>query len=221
MDGREMSVSTATARLALRSPMTGAGRTAKRAMDVAFACSLLLLCSPLIAALALATKLFGGGPVFHRRRVVGLWGEFDAFKLRSMRVDADEILARDPVLRQEYERNFKLKDDPRVTPFGRFLRRTSLDELPQLWNVLKGEMSLVGPRMITPAELERYGEAAWIFKCVKPGLTGDWQINGRQQVSYEERVAMDLHYVQNWSLANDLAILLKTPLRAVRGTGAY
>jgi exopolysaccharide production protein ExoY len=216
-----MSVSTTTARLTLRSPMTGAGRTAKRAIDLALACVLLMLCWPLIATLALATKLFDGGPAFYRRRVVGLKGEFDAFKLRSMRVDADEILKGDPVLRQEYERNYKLRNDPRVTRLGRLLRGTSLDELPQLWNVLRGEMSLVGPRMITPAELQKYGEAAWIFGCVKPGLTGEWQIRGRQQVSYVERVAMDLHYVQNWSLARDLKILLETPLRVMRGTGAY
>lgn len=217
-----MSVSPAAAgRLTLRSPMTGAERLTKRWLDLIVAGILLLLCLPLIAALALVIKFVDGGPVFHRRRVVGPRGDFDAFKLRSMRVDADEILKRDHTLRQEYERNFKLKNDPRVTFFGRFLRRTSLDELPQLWNVLKGEMSLVGPRMITPAELERYGEAAWIFNCVKPGLTGDWQIQGRQQVSYAQRVAMDLHYVQNWSLAHDLAILLKTPLRVVRGAGAY
>lgn len=215
-----MSVSTTTTSLALRSPMTAGGRIAKRAIDMALACILLLLCWPLITVLALATKLFDGGPVFHRRRVVGMRGEFDAFKLRSMRVDADEILKSDPVLRQEYERNYKLKNDPRVTRLGRFLRRTSLDELPQLWNVLKGEMSLVGPRMITPRELQKYGEAAWIFGCVKPGLTGEWQISGRQ-VSYAVRVAMDLHYVQNWSLARDLKILFKTPLRMMRGTGAY
>jgi len=114
-----------------------------------------------------------------------------------------------------------LQDDPRVTPFGRFLRRTSLDELPQLWNVLKGEMSLVGPRMITPPELNKYGEAAWIFNCMKPGLTGYWQVHGRQGVSYERRIEMDVFYVENWSPALDVAILLKTPLRVLRGAGAY
>jgi lipopolysaccharide/colanic/teichoic acid biosynthesis glycosyltransferase len=136
-------------------------------------------------------------------------------------VDADEILRRDPALRREFEVNFKLKDDPRVTAVGTFMRRTSLDELPQLWNVLTGEMSLVGPRMITPAELKKFGEAGWIFRCVKPGLTGYWQIQGRQEISYENRVAMDLFYVQNWTLALDLKILVKTPLRVLRGAGAY
>ncbi len=202
-------------------PMTAADRAAKRAIDVMGASILLLLCSPLLVAMAGIAGVLQGGPVFYRRRVVGPRGEFDAFKLRSMRVDADEVLRRDPALRQQFERNFKLKDDPRVTPFGRFLRRTSLDELPQLWNVLKGEMSLVGPRMITPAELGKYGEAAWIFSCVKPGLTGSWQVHGRQEVTYDRRVAMDVEYVKNWSLLHDLAILIKTPMRVLRGGGAY
>ena len=212
---------TAAKRLAPGLTMTTAGRAAKRTIDVLGGGTILLLCSPFIAVLAAISKLREGGPVFYRRRVVGPRGEFDAFKLRSMRVDADEVLKRNPALRQEFERNFKLKDDPRVTPFGRFLRRTSLDELPQLWNVLKGEMSLVGPRMITPAELGKYGESAWIFGCMKPGLTGAWQVRGRQEVSYEQRVAMDLQYVKNWSLALDLAILIKTPVRVLRGAGAY
>jgi len=182
---------------------------------------LLILLLPLLAALALVIKCHDGGPVFFRRRVVGPKGPFDAFKLRSMRVDADQILLRDPELRQEFEVNFKLKDDPRVTAVGAILRKASLDELPQLWNVLKGEMSLVGPRMITSAELEKYGEAEWIFHCMKPGLTGYWQIQGRQQVSYGRRVEMDLFYVQHWSLLLDLKILMKTPMRVFRGEGAY
>jgi lipopolysaccharide/colanic/teichoic acid biosynthesis glycosyltransferase len=193
----------------------------KRAMDAAGSAILLALLSPVIAVLALTIKLQDGGPVIHRRRVVGPGGEFDAFKLRSMRVDADEILNKDPDLRREFEINFKLKQDPRITRAGGFIRRTSLDELPQLFNVLRGQMSLVGPRMITPVELTKFGEAGWIFSAVKPGLTGYWQIQGRQEVSYDERVAMDLYYVQHWSLLLDLKILLMTPLRVVRGSGAY
>jgi lipopolysaccharide/colanic/teichoic acid biosynthesis glycosyltransferase len=202
-------------------PKTAAERVAKRGIDIVGAGIALLLCWPLIALLGLLVKLQDGGPVLHRRRVVGPKGSFDAFKLRSMRVDADQVLTGNPALQREFERNFKLKDDPRVTPPGRFLRRTSLDELPQLWNVLKGEMSLVGPRMISPAELVKYGDAAWIFHCVKPGLTGYWQIYGRQNVSYTRRVEMDLYYVQNWSPAMDLGLLLKTPMRVLRGAGAY
>jgi lipopolysaccharide/colanic/teichoic acid biosynthesis glycosyltransferase len=193
----------------------------KRAMDVTGSAILLVLLSPVIALLALIIKLQDGGPVIHRRRVVGPGGEFDAFKLRSMRADADEILKKDPTLRKEFEINFKLKQDPRITRIGALIRRTSLDELPQLFNVLRGQMSLVGPRMITPAELKKFGEAAWIFSAVKPGLTGYWQIQGRQEVSYDERVAMDLYYVQHWSLLLDLKILLMTPLRVVCGSGAY
>lgn len=203
------------------SRMTPAGRAGKRSMDVCGAALLLVLLSPVIAVLGLLIKLQDGGPVFHRRRVVGPGGAFDAFKLRSMRVDADQMLERNPELRREFEISFKLKQDPRVTRVGAIIRKTSLDELPQLWNVLRGQMSLVGPRMITSAELEKFGDAAWIFNSVKPGLTGYWQIQGRQDVSYQERVAMDLYYVRNWSLALDVAILLKTPLRVVRGAGAY
>lgn len=201
--------------------MSRAGAAAKRGLDLLISAPLLILLSPLIALLAILIKAQDRGPGFHRRRVVGPKGHFDAFKLRTMRVDADEILERDPSLRAEFQMNFKLKNDPRITALGSFLRRASFDELPQLWNVLKGEMSLVGPRMITPPELERYGSAAWIFRRVKPGLTGYWQIKGRQEVSYEERVAMDLFYVNNWSLGLDLRILAKTPLRVIRGAGAY
>lgn len=204
-----------------RSPITGARRILKRSVDIGVSFFLLVLLFPAIAVLALFVKLQDGGPMFHRRRVVGPKGEFDAFKLRTMRVDADDILDRDPSLRREFEVNFKLRGDPRVTAMGAVLRRASLDELPQLWNVLAGQMSLVGPRMITPAELEKYAGAGWIFRCVKPGLTGYWQIQGRQTVSYAQRVEMDLFYVNHWSLALDFKILIKTPLRVARGAGAY
>jgi lipopolysaccharide/colanic/teichoic acid biosynthesis glycosyltransferase len=201
--------------------MTRLQRAAKRVIDIVGAGIALLLCWPVIAVLGLLVRLQDGGPALHRRRVVGPTGDFDAFKLRSMRVDANAVLTGNPALQREFEQNFKLKDDPRVTSLGWFLRRMSLDELPQLWNVLKGEMSLVGPRMISPAELTKYGDAAWIFQCVKPGLSGYWQIYGRQGVSYTRRVEMDLYYVQNWSPAMDLAILLKTPMRVLRGAGAH
>jgi lipopolysaccharide/colanic/teichoic acid biosynthesis glycosyltransferase len=193
----------------------------KRALDIGLSAVLLLLWLPLLAVLALLVRISDGGPALYRRRVVGRRGEFDAFKLRTMRTDADEMLRNDSTLRQEFLVKFKLRNDPRVTPIGKFLRRTSLDELPQLWNVLKGEMSLVGPRMVSPVELEKYGAAGWIFNCVRPGMTGYWQVEARQRVSYGERVEMDLFYVNNWSLLWDLRILLKTPARVIRGLGAY
>jgi lipopolysaccharide/colanic/teichoic acid biosynthesis glycosyltransferase len=136
-----------------------------------------------------------------------------------MRVDADEVLRRDPLFRRQFEMNFKLKDDPRITAVGARLRRTGLDELPQLWNVFKGEMSLVGPRMITPVELKKYGAAGWIFAELKPGLTGYWQVSGDQEAGYDRRIEMDLFYTENWSLMFDLKILIKTPARVLRGSG--
>lgn len=204
-----------------RMKMSRADRVLKRTLDACGAFVLLVILSPIILIASLLVKAQDGGPVFHRRRVVGPKGEFDAFKLRTMRVDADQILARDPELRREFEVNFKLKKDPRITPIGNFLRKSSLDELPQFWNVLKGEMSLVGPRMITPAELQKFGAAGWIYSCMRPGVTGYWQVQGRQNVSYDERVQMEEFYVRNWSLVLDLKILIKTPLRVLRGAGAY
>lgn len=199
--------------------MTRWNRALKRTIDLIGASILLVPSAPIAALLALRIKLHDGGPMLFRRRVVGPKGEFDAFKLRTMRVDADEVLRRDPELRRQFEINFKLKGDPRVTRVGAALRRSGLDELPQLWNVLKGEMSLVGPRMITPAELKRYGEAGWIFDSMKPGLTGYWQVHGDQEAGYERRISMDLFYAKNWSHLLDLKILIRTPSRVLRGSG--
>jgi lipopolysaccharide/colanic/teichoic acid biosynthesis glycosyltransferase len=205
----------------LAPPLSGVCAFLKRAIDIVGAAALFLLTFPFIAILAIVIKAQDGGPMLYRRRVVGPGGQFDAFKLRTMRADADTVLRQDAALRRQFEINFKLEKDPRVTAFGRFLRRTSLDELPQLWNVLRGQMSLVGPRMITAGELPKYGDNAWIFKTVKPGLTGYWQVEGRQRVSYKERVEMDLFYVSRWSLLLDLKIMMKTPLGVIRGTGAH
>jgi len=193
----------------------------KRLQDVAISAFFLLILSPVLAFIALIIKLQDGGPVIYRRRVVGPGGAFDAFKFRSMRVDADEILAQNPALRAEFERNFKLISDPRITKVGGWLRKLSLDELPQLLNVLRGEMSIVGPRMITAPELEKYGEFQALLLTVKPGLTGYWQVHGRQQVAYEERVKMDIYYITHWSLALDWKVLWLTPARVLKGSGAY
>jgi lipopolysaccharide/colanic/teichoic acid biosynthesis glycosyltransferase len=190
-------------------------------MDLGGAAALILLLSPLFAIVSLLILLDDGRPVFYRRRVVGPNGAFDAFKFRTMVRNADAVLAADTALKAEFERNFKLRVDPRVTRTGKLLRRLSLDELPQLFNVLRGQMSLVGPRMITAPELEKYGPYKNLLLTVKPGLTGHWQVNGRQDVSYDERVSMDVFYIQNWSLLMDLKILALTPFKVVMKQGAY
>lgn len=196
-------------------------RAVKDVLDFVGALTGLVVLSPVLLLIALGVKLDDGGPVFYRRRVVGRKGEFGAFKFRTMRPDADAILAADPELKKQFETDYKLKNDPRITRVGVFLRKYSLDELPQLLNVLAGQMSLVGPRMITAAELEKYGEFRDLLLQAKPGLTGYWQVNGRQRVSYGERVKMDVYYLQHWNLAMDFAILLKTPAKVVRAEGAY
>jgi len=182
---------------------------------------LIIVLMPLLVLISVLVLIDDGLPIVYRRRVVGQNGEFAAFKFRSMRRDADALLDRDLALRAQFERNFKLKDDPRLTWSGLFLRKLSLDELPQLFNVLKGQMSLVGPRMISPPELEKYGSHKELLLTVKPGLTGYWQVHGRQKVGYDERVRMDLHYINNWSLAMDLQILFKTPYAVLKREGAY
>ena len=192
----------------------------KRVIDVVLASICLCLLMPVLAGIALLVKLQDGGSVLYRRRVVGPTGSFDAFKFRSMCLNAADLLDQDPSLRKKFQANFKLKTDPRVTPIGARLRKYSLDELPQLFNVLSGQMSLVGPRMITLEELEKYGQFQNPLMSVKPGLTGYWQVNGRQEVDYAHRVAMDIYYIQNWSLRLDFAILLRTPWKVLKGEGA-
>ena len=196
-------------------------RALKDVLDLGGALAGLVLLSPVLLLIALCVKLDDGGPVFYRRRVVGRKGEFDAFKFRTMVTNAEAVLNADPELRKQYERSFKLKNDPRVTRTGRWLRKYSLDELPQLLNVLMRQMSLVGPRMFTPDELKRCGKAGELILKVRPGITGYWQVNGRQNVSFTEHVAMDVYYVEHWNLWMDLGILLKTPRKAISGEGAY
>jgi len=183
--------------------------------------SLLLL--PLITLLALAVKLDSPGPILYRRRVLGVGGkEFDAFKFRTMVTNGDEVLAQYPELLAELKATHKLKVDPRITRVGKLLRRTSLDELPQLINILLGQMSLVGPRMISPAEAEMYGQMRQNLLTVKPGLTGLWQVSGRSDLSYNDRVQLDMQYIRNYSIWLDLQILFFQTLPAVlKGSGAY
>ena len=192
----------------------------KRLMDLVGASLVLILLSPVLIVAALAVKIQDGGPILYRRRCVGCHGEYDAFKLRSMRVDADRYLEDHPELKAEFQQNYKLNDDPRTTPVGAFLRKTSIDELPQLINVLRGEMSLVGPRMITRPELEKYGDKSGALLTVKPGMTGYWQVAGRQEVGYGDRVEMDMYYIKHWSLGLDFQILFKTPWKVLKREGA-
>lgn len=196
-------------------------RLLKRLLDVVGSAFLLTLLSPVFVILAGLIGCLDGTPVFYRRRVLGPNGEFDAYKFRTMVQNADALLAADATLQARFSQQFKLKRDPRVTRLGAWLRKYSLDELPQLVNVLRGQMSLVGPRMITAPELEKYGVYQRLLLCVKPGLTGLWQVRGRQDVSYERRVQMDVQYLRQWSLVLDIAILLETPLRVIRSNGAY
>lgn len=193
----------------------------KGTIDVIGASLLIVLLAPVFIAIAAMIWVANGRPIIYRRRVVGRCGEFDAFKFRTMRPDADVVLEADKDLRRTFHESYKLKSDPRVTKLGAVLRKFSLDELPQLFNVLVGQMSLVGPRMITAPELEKYGEHQVLLLTVKPGLTGHWQVYGRQEVSYAERVQMDIEYIRNRSLKTDVKLLMLTPLRVVRGKGAY
>lgn len=196
--------------------------TAKNISGPPVALLVLILILPVMLALALAVKLSSAGPIIHRRRVLGRGGRtFDAYKFRTMVVDADARLQKDANLSQAYSATCKLQNDPRVTPIGRFLRRYSLDELPQLVNVLKGEMWLIGPRMISPSELDRFGAYRAKLLTVKPGLTGLWQVSGRQTTSYERRVELDMQYIDRWSPFLDLSILFKTVRAVVSGRGAF
>lgn len=198
------------------------GQALKLMLDYAITIPALFFLLPLLAIIALAVKLDSAGPIIYRRRVLGKDGrEFDAFKFRTMFVDGDEILAQYPKLRAELKRNYKLKDDPRVTRMGQLLRKFSLDELPQLFNILKQDMSLVGPRIITRHELEKYGQWGETLMTVMPGLTGLWQVSGRSDTSYDERVNLDMEYIHNWSIWLDVKIVLRTVPAVLKGDGAY
>jgi exopolysaccharide biosynthesis polyprenyl glycosylphosphotransferase len=197
----------------------------KRFVDIGVASLALVACAPLMMLVALLVKTFDPGPVFFRQVRLGVGGRpFVLWKFRSMRVDAEQILERDPELRARYVAgNFKLPEweDPRVSGIGAFLRRTSLDELPQLYNILRGDMTLVGPRPIVPEELAMYAPYDAVLVAVKPGLTGHWQVSGRSHVSYPERAHMDLDYVAGHSVWSDLAIIARTLPSVVRRRGAH
>ena len=201
------------------------GNRLKRATDVAGALGLLLLFAAPMLLIALLIRLDGGPVVFGHRRIGADGRRFTCWKFRSMVVNAREVfqdlLDRDPAARAEWAATHKLKADPRVTRVGRFLRRTSLDELPQLVNVLKGEMSLVGPRPIVDDEVARYRVCYAVYTQCRPGLTGLWQVSGRSDMDYGRRVQLDTAYAFGWSFWGDVVILLKTARVVVNGRGAY
>ncbi|NDR59018.1 sugar transferase [Aliiruegeria sabulilitoris] len=198
---------------------------AKRFFDIVFSTMALIFFLPIMVMIAAVLLLREGGPVFFRHKRVGYAGkQFSCLKFRTMVLDADkrleELLARDPVARAEWEVNQKLTNDPRISCLGHFLRKTSLDELPQFFNVLKGDMSVVGPRPIVLAEVARYRENIFEYKSVRPGITGLWQVNGRNDTTYEERVAMDTEYARNRSFIGDLRIVFQTVEVVLTGRGA-
>ena len=202
-------------------------RLAKRIFDLVGVLIILALFSPIMLAIAVAVRLTTGKQVIYGHARIGRDGrEFRCYKFRSMVTNSDEVLRqlleRDPEARAEWERDFKLKNDPRITRVGHFIRKTSLDELPQLWNVLRGEMSLVGPRPVVQLELDRYYDAArGHYLSVRPGLTGLWQVSGRNDISYDERVHLDRHYVDNWNVWTDMSIVMRTAGVIFARKGAY
>lgn len=200
-------------------------RILKRAFDIFGSLAIIIVLSPLLLYISWKVKKDGGPAIYGHERIGKGGVPFKCLKFRSMVINSKEVLTAllesDPESKKEWDETFKLKNDPRITKIGGVLRRTSLDELPQLFNVLKGEMSLVGPRPIITAELERYNEEVEYYLLSKPGMTGLWQVSGRSDVDYETRVYLDAWYVKNWSMWNDIAILFKTISVVLRKDGAY
>jgi exopolysaccharide production protein ExoY len=207
-------------------PNNAVGGQLKRVFDIVFASVVLLLILPLFIIVALMLKVTDPGPVIYRHVRVGLWGRrFTCFKFRTMVVDAENVLKvllnDDASIRAEWEHSQKLIKDPRVTRVGRFLRESSLDELPQLINVVRGEMSLVGPRPIVRSEMSRYGDRLDSYVLARPGLTGAWQISGRSDCGYDKRVELDANYVSDWRFSTDLSILVRTVGAVIERKGSY
>lgn len=201
-------------------------RLVKRLLDLFVSGTAIVLLSPLFLLIMLAIRLGSRGPILYSQERIGLSSSpFQIWKFRSMVPDAEKVLqnclAKDPKLQAEWDRSQKLTNDPRITRVGKLLRKTSLDELPQLWNVFNGSMSLVGPRPIVKSEIEKYGSVFWLYQRTKPGITGLWQVNGRNLTSYETRLEYDSFYVRNWSIWLDWYILLKTFRVVVFCEGAY
>ena len=206
-------------------PYTIGGKS-KRIFDVLIASITLIVFLPLFAFVVLLLKLTDPGPVIFRHIRVGQGGRrFACFKFRSMVLDSDKVLKTllesDPAARKEWDRTQKLANDPRITPVGKFLRQSSLDELPQLINVIRGDMSLVGPRPIVPSELTRYGDKLSLYLLARPGITGIWQVSGRNDCGYDRRIEMDANYVRNWRFSTDFVILLRTLGAVLAQRGSY
>jgi lipopolysaccharide/colanic/teichoic acid biosynthesis glycosyltransferase len=202
--------------------LTGSDNIMKFFLDYLLAISSLIILSPFLVLIAFLVKISSPGPILHRRLVMGLNGKkFNALKFRTMVVNGDEVLDKYPELKEELASNHKLKNDPRITRIGAFLRKFSLDELPQLLNVLKRDMSLVGPRMISPEEVSMYKQFDMNLLTVLPGITGLWQVSGRSDISYSERVRLDMYYVRNWSIWLDLQLLSQTIPVVLKSRGAY
>ena len=202
------------------------GWVQKRVMEIFFTVLALIILFVPGLLIALLIKLTSRGPVFYRANRIGKNGRpIEVLKFRTMRVDADRILEKvleqSPELKAQWEQQFKLKRDPRVTPIGAFLRKTSLDELPQFWNILRGEMALIGPRPIVQEEVKYYGKHFATFSSVKPGISGLWQVTGRSDIGYDERVGLDVFYVRNWSFWMDYYIFFRTFFVVLLGRGAY
>jgi len=202
------------------------GGGVKRGLDIFLAVTMLVVLLPLFGMVALAIRLSGPGPIFFGHERIGLGGRrFRCLKFRSMAVDSDRLLAEhlaaNPVAQAEWDATRKLKNDPRVSPFGRVLREYSVDELPQVINVLRGDMSFVGPRPVVAQELERFGPQAALYLSARPGITGLWQVSGRSDTSYSERVALDSTYVAGWSLWGDFVIALRTIPAVLGARGSY
>jgi exopolysaccharide production protein ExoY len=201
-------------------------RALKRGIDILGATFFLLVFLPLFIFVAIGVRLSSPGPVFYVQARAGRSGRvFRFYKFRSMRLNSDEVLNSyldsDPTARQRWAQYQKIDNDPRITSFGLFVRKTSLDELPQFWNVLKGDMSLVGPRPCMPEQREFYGQFWDVYCAVRPGITGLWQVSGRNKLTYRQRVALDCKYVQGWSLWRDLLILCRTVCVVLKTDGAH
>ncbi len=202
--------------------LTGSDNFLKLMLDYVVTVTGLIVISPLLLLITILVKLSSSGPILHKRRVMGINGkQFSALKFRTMVVNGDEVLEKHPGLKEELAKNHKLKYDPRVTKIGAILRKFSLDELPQLYNVLTRDMSLVGPRMISPEEVAMYKQFDMNLLTVNPGITGLWQVSGRSDISYDERVRLDMYYIRNWSIWLDLQLLFQTIPAVLKGRGAY